>query len=326
MSNNRSSTSSWKSILYIVEMLKEEIFPIVTVVVHTYNQDKFISQCLESILEQDSFSKMAILVIDDCSTDQTIKICKSYQEKFPEQMQLVTLPFNEFSRGNLVGFDCYASVKSKYIAWCDGDDYWVDISKISKQIEILEENPVIGIVHSDYLVSRLTSKGLEIKNRPKSEIDKAKKIMEGKDLVHGNYIKHSTAMIVTQAIDFDFVGASRGIYAGDWLTCISAAQHRSIHFIFDKTTVVRVTDEGMWNGVSTNTHREQKTKVRWYCAAQLPESELRQLFRQRVFADWVRDFIASSGAYKIVRPLVQFSRKIRGYMSLLWKTIRNFGK
>jgi hypothetical protein len=165
---------------------------------------------------------------------------------------------------------------------------------------------------------------LDIKNRPESEIDKAKEITEGKDLVHGNYIKHSTAMVVTQAIDFDFVGASRGIYAGDWLTCISAAQHRLIHFMLDKTTVVRVTDDGMWNGVNTNIHREQKTKVRWYCAAQLPESELRQLFRQRVFADWLRDFIASSEPYKIARPLVQFSRKIGKRISLLSKKVRDF--
>jgi glycosyltransferase involved in cell wall biosynthesis len=289
-------------------MLKEEVFPAVTVVVHTYNQEKFISQCLESILDQDSFSKIAILIIDDCSTDQTVKICKTYQDKFPGQIELVTLYFNEFHRGKLVGFEYYASIKSKYIAWCDGDDYWIDISKISKQINILEQNPIIGIVHSDYLVSHQTSKGLEIKNRPKSEIDRATKINGGKDLVQGNYIKHSTAMIVRQAIDFDFVGASRGIYAGDWLTCVSAAQNRSIYFMIDKTTVVRVTEEGMWNGASTNTHQEQKTKVRWHCAAYLPESELRELFRQRVVMDWIRNFISKSPLYKIVRPFVLVAR------------------
>jgi hypothetical protein len=78
--------------------------------------------------------------------------------------------------------------------------------------------------------------------------------------------------------------------------------------MIDKTAVVRVTEEGMWNGVSTNTHREQKTKVRWHCAAYLPDSELRELFRQRVVMDWIRNFISKSTLYKIVRPLVLIAR------------------
>lgn len=292
-------------------MISDSNFSQVTVVVHTYNQEKYIGDCLDGILKQDFDSGIDILVIDDCSTDRTVEICRLYQEKFPKKLTIVCLDKNEFGLGNLVGFDSYFSITSKYIAWCDGDDYWIDEKKISKQIKTMEDDTEISITHTDYQVLDERGSISNLFSRSDRDRLKAKHMISGKDLINGNHIKHSTALILRSAIDFDFVGASRGIYAGDWLTCISAARSKSIFFMDEKTSIVRITKQGMWNGEVTTRHQEQKSRVRWYCATHLPDSELRELFRKRVLFDWVRNRIATTRAYGVVRPFIWAIRNLK---------------
>jgi glycosyltransferase involved in cell wall biosynthesis len=282
--------------------------PPVTVVVHTFNHENYISDCLDGIVSQDAFADINILIIDDASTDSTIVICQLFQSRFQEKIEVVRLPVNQLSQGLFVGLHNLKAIQSKYVAWCDGDDYWIDKSKVSNQMKILESRPEIGIIHTDYLFSKKGIKGFENRERTNYDIEKSRKFNRGSDLIRGNHIKHSTTMIVRDAIDFDFVGASRGIYAGDWLICVSAARHRDIYFMTEKTTVARITENGIWNGSSSDRNMSQKEKVRWHCAAYLPESELRELFRQRVVTDWIRNLISKSTFYKIVRPFVLMAR------------------
>jgi glycosyltransferase involved in cell wall biosynthesis len=281
----------------------------VTVVVHTYNQEAYISQCLKSILMQDF--KSDILVIDDCSTDKTLQVCETFRIEYAERIRVVTSAQNEYQKGRLVGFEPYLSINTKYISWCDGDDYWIDKSKISKQISILQKDLTVGIVHSDYLILRETLNGNEITARPANQIKNAAALRDGKQLVNGNIIKHSTAMIAREDIDFNFVGGAQGIFAGDWLTYISATRKKTIHYLNEQTAIVRVTKNGMWNGVSTATHREQKDLIRWYCAATLQESDLREIYRRKVFLDWLKSNISKKRMYVILRPTVKYFRKAR---------------
>lgn len=285
--------------------------PDTTVVVHTYNQENYISECLDGILLQSCNSRIRVLIIDDASTDKTVEICKDYQSKSPLFIEIVALEKNQLSLGLFVGFEAYSKIRTKYIAWCDGDDYWTDKFKIEKEISILEKNPEISIVHSNYLVLRSDEKGSIPESRANFEIERAKKFNQGKNLVSGNLIKQSTALILKDKIDFNFVGSASGIYACDWLICISASQKHNIHFISDITAVVRVTNRGIWSGATKLANENQKTLIRWYCAARLPESELRELFRKKVLLDWVRNKVAISDAYKVIRPAVMILRKFK---------------
>lgn len=292
-------------------------FPNITVVIHTFNQEQFIGGCLKGVISQDLINQMKILVIDDCSTDDTLKVCYSFQRRFPRNIEVVALPKNEFSQGLHVGNDYMRRIDTKYIAWCDGDDYWTDITKIKKQFLFLEENPEVGIVHTDYLYSRQNSKDVGLTERSQSEKNKAAKALTGKDLVNGNPVKNSTAMMLYEAIDFEFVGASRKIFAADWLIAVSVARKLNIHFMPDRTAVVRVSEQGIWNGNNFKTNNMQKAQVRWYCAAQLPESQLRDVFRRKVVVDWIREKIATSRVYRLFRPLVFLGRRVKSICSKL---------
>ena len=299
---------------------KEEIIPIVSVVIHTYNQENYISKCIESVVSQDYFSKIKIIVIDDCSTDSTLNICRKFQKIYPKNIEIIALEKNEHSQGLFVGLSTYLRLESKYIAWCDGDDYWTDISKIRKQVSILEANPAIGIVHTDYIYLKQKENKFESVSRSKSEREKAKNYNNVRDLVSGNHVKQSTAVMILDAIDFNFVGAAPGIYARDWLILVSASRSYGIHYIQEPTTSVRVTKKGIWSGATHDTNRERKDSVRWYCADQLPASELRDAFRHKVVADWMRNLIAKSSIYKVARPFVSVARPLKIIVKKLIKS------
>ncbi len=283
----------------------------VTVVIHTFNHENYISDCLESVLSQDALKDMKVLIIDDASTDDTVEICKSFQMKHPDTIEILALRVNELSQGLFVGFERLKKIESDFIAWCDGDDYWTDKTKIRKQIEILEKYSNIGIVHTNYEFIRKIGDGFIVEERKDYEIAKSKGVKSGRDFINGNHVKHSTCMILRTAIDFEFVGSSKGIYACDWLICISALRKLGVFYMNDKTTIARITDKGVWNGSSNERNNDQKSKIRWHCAVNLPNSRLRYLFIRRVFLDWIRSGISKSPAYLIVRPIILHIRRLR---------------
>ena len=290
-------------------MLADQPNPLVTVIIYTFNQEDLIGRCLEGVLNQEPLSNLHVLIIDDASTDQTIKVCKSFQDRFPEKIEIAALPQNELSKGVFVGLSQIQRVKSKYIAFCDGDDYWIDNSKIKNQILVFQENQNVGLVHSDYYQLIEHAGKFEIKERLRFDIEKSARFQGGMDLVKGNHIKNSTMMIRTSLIDFDFLSNSSGIYVNDWLLCVSVTKNHKVAFIPHKTTVVRINQNGIWNGSTIDRNKDQKMRVRWYCASQLPNSKLRDAFIKRVLIDWVKDHISSSRPYKLARPLILELRK-----------------
>ena len=285
--------------------------PRVTVVVHTYNQVDSIGKCLAGIVEQEYFAKMNVLIIDDCSSDDTVKACEIYQERYPDQISIASLAENELSKGLYVGIDHYRNISTKYISWCDGDDYWIDPLKTTKQVSVMESNPMVGVTHSDYLLLKDDGHVCQLQERSSREILKSSQFDSNKKLAAGNHVKQSTAMLLRQAIDLDFVAASRGIKAGDWLMCVSASRERKIHFIDSKTTVVRISEQGIWNGMTTKESNDQKSLFRWYCASHLPECPLRDEFRRYVLIEWTKKRISKSLIYKFVKPIVSLIRLVR---------------
>ncbi|MFW5700587.1 MAG: glycosyltransferase [Cyclobacteriaceae bacterium] len=114
------------------------IKPTVTIWCITYNHEKFISEALESFLMQETSFDFDIVIGDDCSTDNTVSIIESYQTKYPDKIKLLK---NEHNRGFMHNFiRTLKACKGKYIAMCEGDDYWTDKYKLQKQIDFLENN------------------------------------------------------------------------------------------------------------------------------------------------------------------------------------------
>jgi glycosyltransferase involved in cell wall biosynthesis len=127
------------------------IKPIVSVSVATYNQTHFIKECLEGILMQDTDFPFEIIIGEDESADGTREICRKYAEKHQDKIRLFLRSRKDviYVNGNATGrFNFMQNLKAcrgKFIALCEGDDYWIDSLKLQKQIEFLQSNPDYSI-------------------------------------------------------------------------------------------------------------------------------------------------------------------------------------
>lgn len=128
--------------------------PLVSISCTTYNHEPYIRQCLDGFLMQQCDFEYEILVHDDASTDGTQKIIKEYQGKYPEIIKPIFQTENQYSKGirGLIARFNLPRARGKYIALCEGDDYWIDPLKLKKQVETLEKNPNIDICsHASFL-------------------------------------------------------------------------------------------------------------------------------------------------------------------------------
>lgn len=115
--------------------------PLVSICCITYNQSKYINECLDSFLSQETSFSFEILIHDDASEDGTAEIIKSYENEYGDIIKPIYQTINQYSLGNgPMNKLNFARAKGKYIAMCEGDDYWTDPLKLQKQVDFLEAN------------------------------------------------------------------------------------------------------------------------------------------------------------------------------------------
>lgn len=114
----------------------------------TYNQEAYIEDAIKGILMQKDCD-YELIIADDCSTDGTLAICKKYQEQYPDIIHIIQQSQNRGVVGNTK--DCLMACSGKYIAICEGDDYWIDDYKLQKQVAILDDCQDISMVHTSWI-------------------------------------------------------------------------------------------------------------------------------------------------------------------------------
>jgi glycosyltransferase involved in cell wall biosynthesis len=113
--------------------------PLVSICCATYNHEKYLAQTLESFLMQNVSFPLEVVIGEDCSTDRTPRIARDYAARFPGLVRMITSDVNVGVSRN--AFRIRAAARGKYIALCEGDDYWTDPCKLQKQVDFLEKNP-----------------------------------------------------------------------------------------------------------------------------------------------------------------------------------------
>jgi glycosyltransferase involved in cell wall biosynthesis len=122
--------------------------PLVSVKTITYNHEPFIAQCIESVMMQKTNFDFEFIIGEDCSTDGTMAIVQKYAKKYPDIIRIITSEHNVGAAENDHRSDL--ACIGKYVAFCEGDDYWLDPYKLQKQVDFLEANPDFGMVHTNF--------------------------------------------------------------------------------------------------------------------------------------------------------------------------------
>lgn len=224
--------------------------PTVSVVVVTYNHQEYIKQCLDAILSQKTNFDFELIIGEDASSDDTRKICQFYQDKYPSIIRLYLrsgkykIWINGKVTGRLNFIESLKSARGKYIAICEGDDYWSDELKLQKQVDFLEKNPDCGICFHEVQVFHQATEKL-IPDTITREVPKITTITE---LASGNYIHTPSVMIRN---NFKIPKWFAKAPTGDWTLYMIAAGNQKICKLNETMAVYREHQAGIWSGVQT---------------------------------------------------------------------------
>lgn len=136
----------------------------ITVCILTYNHRHFIGEAIESVLSQNADFSWNILIADDCSTDGTREILQEYALKYTDKIELILQVRNVGMQENFR--DLFLTPDSKYIAFLDGDDIWIDSKRLQKQYDFLEQSPDYTIVYGKSTLMDVNGKAIPYNRRP----------------------------------------------------------------------------------------------------------------------------------------------------------------
>jgi Glycosyl transferase family 2 len=125
--------------------------PLVSVVMITYNHARYIGAAIEGVLNQQAPFQYELVIGEDCSTDGTREIVRSYQERYPHLIRVIASDGNVGMVRNFLRTSRACS--GAFLAFCEGDDYWHRPNKLKLQVEYLESHPSCGLVCSNYDVN-----------------------------------------------------------------------------------------------------------------------------------------------------------------------------
>ena len=222
-----------------------QIKPKVTIVCTSYNQEKFISQALESFVNQKANFSFVAIVADDCSTDKTYEIIKTYAEKYPDIIKPI---FRKKNLGAMENFiETLSVVDSEYVIVNEGDDYFTNEYKLQRQVDFLKANLDCSICFHNVEVLVEGGKGTP-SIFPSMKFRFNKTILGLNDLLVRNFIQTNSCMYrwrfgKEQNIK-KFV--SLNMLPGDHYIHLLHAQVGKIGFIDETMAVYRRHPDGLW--------------------------------------------------------------------------------
>ncbi|MGY5846897.1 glycosyltransferase family 2 protein [Salegentibacter sp. HM20] len=221
----------------------------------TYNHENYIDKCIQGFLMQKTSFSFEIIVFDDVSTDNTAIIIAKYQKEYPGLFTVIKQEVNQFSQGIQPFFKIlFPAATGKYIAYCEGDDYWTDPLKLQKQVDFMEMNKNIIACGTNYNVLR----GKEL-----NEINKYSKqqLFDHYDIIFNNRIGTLTALVRN---NFQIPNYLESSFFGDLSLLLYLTKNKGeIAVLPINTAVLRVHELGIYSGASIeeNIQREFSDKL-----------------------------------------------------------------
>ena len=288
--------------------------PLVSVLVITYNHQSYIRQCLDSILIQKTTFPFELIIGEDESSDSTREICIEYKSRFPHKINLI---LNK--RKDVIYIDgkptphnnaiqCLKAARGKYIALCEGDDYWTDPYKLQKQVDFLEAHGEYSMCFHGIRVVDIEGNAHEnMYHYPDQYCSIGMEIMAEQPIVPTCSVLMKNLFLKDSIPDY-FARVHSGL---DYALVLYAAQKGDVYFITDVMAVYRY-GGGVWSCLSTEVKTSNHLK---FLASMFPHfnKEIQKglvnqicrtlilvpLFRQEVLIHHIINSLESNGALNL---------------------------
>lgn len=220
----------------------------------TYNHAPYIRECLDGFVMQKTNFPFEIVIHDDASTDGTADIIREYEQKYPHLFNAIYETENQYTKYNGSFHEIQnimrKAIRGKYVAYCEGDDYWIDPYKLQKQVDILESDPECSLVYTSYKRYNQDEKRFE----DDFIVDKEGYLYETLFL---NIPVITVTVCMRSEVLRNLPSVPKGAFTGDHYIWISAALMGRFRIVKDITSVYRI----LRNSASHFTGKERFHKM-----------------------------------------------------------------
>lgn len=234
--------------------------PLVSICSITYNHAPYIRQCLDGFLMQKTKFRYEIIIHDDASTDGTTEIIKEYAEKHPDLITPIFQKENQYSKGIRGMFPrfCFPHAKGKYIALCEGDDYWTDPLKLQKQVDFLEANP--DFVMCSHRFKQYMQKEGIYKDDWYGDISDSI-VYDLDTLIHGGWYHHPLSVML-RSDKLNLQECARYPYSMDAVLFFHLLKKGPGIMLNEDMAVYRIHTGGVWSGINLENRFKNEFKAR----------------------------------------------------------------
>ena len=262
--------------------------PLVSIQCWAYNQEQYIAQTLNGFLMQETEYPFEVVIHDDASMDSTADIIREYEEKYPKIIRPIYEIENQYSKhdGSLIRImnkACYG----KYIAFCEGDDYWIEPSKLQTQVKWMEDHPEYTMCCSDAdIVS--SKKTNWTRYSEDCDISVSDMILGG-----GLWVQTCTTLYKSEIIrEYSELDFCKQCHVGDYCWQILSVLQGKVRYFNTRMAAYRYMSDGSWT--SKNVSADYRTKINgWRSEVNMlrgfdaySERKHHSLFEKRI-ASWV---------------------------------------
>lgn len=234
-----------------------KIKPLVAIHCLVYNHEPYLKECLDGFVMQKTDFPFVAIVHDDASTDNSAAIIREYEQKYPDIIHPIYETENQYSRSDgrliFVMQDAILATGAKYVAICEGDDFWTDPLKLQKQVNILESDPLLMAVVTD--TSVVDQKGNVITQKLGNSVPENK---EGKytlrDFFSVPQHHYTTATVMYSTRNYEEVNKKLlytiSPYLGDWQLWIILHSYGPFYYLDEVTCAYRVNPTSLTHTVN----------------------------------------------------------------------------
>ena len=233
----------------------------VSVICNVFNHEKYLRDALEGFVMQKTNFPFEVLVHDDASTDKSADIIREYEEKYPEIIKPIYQTENQFTRGGKITRRFQIPrIQGKYVALCEGDDYWTDPLKLQKQFDFMETNPEYSMCACSTVWKNIQT-GVEEK---RGAIDADRDIPLEEIIIEkrGRIFQYASIFIKTESF-VAYPNWRQGLFPiGDYPLVLQAGLDGKVRMLADTMCVYRFYAANSWTARMDNDKSRARISLR----------------------------------------------------------------